>query len=235
MTKTALCLCGLTGGSEGKDGTGTSLDVQVPFQHYEQCILSTNDVDVFVHSWSTEKAAELRELYNPTGSAFEEQMRFSESFRKQIVQSRWYSQQKVLELKRQYEEENHFWYDIVMVSRLDLLWFTEVLLDNYDPKFFYASHWNNNGPDKLGPYDRSNYAEGRGFLDFWFFSGSENMDKFGQLYDNLDKLSHIPVISSHLLARAWVDELQLPVKYVFWRGFDHEIYRRYKRSGWHVE
>jgi len=233
-TRTALCLYGLTGGAKGKDGAGPSLDVLTPFEHYKRHILAHQDVDVFIHSWSVSQAAALERIYQPESAIYEQQIRFSEDFRKQIVHSRWYSQQKALQLMASYEVANNFQYDLVMVSRLDLLWFTDVIFKDYDPTFFYASHWNNNGPNKLGPYDRDNYAEGRGFLDFWFFSGSANMDKFGCLYDYLGGLAHIPT-SSHLLARAWADKLHLPIKYVFWRGFDHELYRRWKRPGWRVK
>lgn len=237
MVKSALCLSGLVGGAKGKDGKGPQLDVDVPFKHYQQHILKKNNVDVFIHSWSLGCATGLRELYKPSASIFEKQIHFSDNFRKHVIHSRWYSQKQVLQLKRRYEKKNGFRYDMVMVSRLDLLWFTDVVFKDYSPKNFYASYWNHCGPmggKGVGPYDRCNLKDGKAFLDFWFFSGSANIDKFGRLYDNLrGSLSKVK-LSSHYLARAWVNRLKLPVKYVFWRGFDHELYRRWRQPGWHV-
>lgn len=237
MFRVGLCLSGLVGGTKGKDSAGATLDVEMPFEHYKQHILSKNDVDVFIHSWSVEQAKQLQELYHPLGSVFEKQMHFSDDFRKHITYSRWYGQREAINLKRRYEEENHFQYDMVMIARLDLLWFIDVYFGDYESQYFYASHWNYNGPPGgrgLGPYDRSNLHKGEAFLDLWFFSSSPNMDKFGQLYNNLDGILSGVKMGNHCLSKAWVDQLGLPVKHVFWRGFDHEIYRRWRRPGWHT-
>ena len=46
---------------------------------------------------------------------------------------------------KQYESDNNFEYDMVMISRLDLLWFTDINFEDYDNKYFYVSNWNHNG------------------------------------------------------------------------------------------
>lgn len=232
-SRVALCLSGLVGGAGGKDGKGEALDVQTPYERYREHVLDTNDVDVFMHSWSLDARADLIRFYHPVAARFEKQIQFSDKFREHITRSRWYSMREALWLKRAYEAQHGFRYRMVMVSRFDSLWFTDVVFSEYDPAYFWASHWNHNGPNKLGPYDRTNRNTGRGFLDLWFFSGSENMDRFGKLYDALP-LEGVRW-SSHLLAHAWVKRLKLPVRYAFWRGYDHEIYRRWRRPGWHVE
>lgn len=232
MAESALCLSGIVGGTKGKDGKGEALDALVPFLHYRDHVLTKNDVDVFMHSWSVESEDELRRLYRPVVAQFEEQIRFSADFREHITHSRWYSQREALRLKRQHERERDQRYRMVMVGRFDLVWFTDVVLDEYDATYFWASHWNHNGSNKLGPFDRTNRNAKRGFLDLWFFSGSENMDRFGGLYDRL------PIqgvrTSNHLLAYAWVQKLGLPVRYAFYRGYDHDIYRRWRKPEWHV-
>jgi hypothetical protein len=234
--KIALCLSGLTGGSGGKDGVGNSLDIDIPYQSVKKYLLDVNDIDVFIHSWSKEFEKELIDLYKPKKQKFEKQIIFDkDNHRKHITQSRFYGNNKVLDLKRLYEEENNFIYDVVMISRLDLVWFNEVNFDMYDPKYFYASHWNHNGPDQIGPYGMENFNIGSGFLDFWFFSNSKIMNTFGNLCD-VDKINHLISIgvplSGHALTYKIASLCNADIKYTKYRGYDHEVYRRVIRKGW---
>ena len=137
--------------------------------------------------------------------------------------SRWFSSKKVLELKKQYEDENNFKYDCVMISRMDIAFFTDVIFDRYDMNYFYASHWNG-APIKENDFkgDRLNRNKGKGFLDFWFFSNSDNMDKFSLLYDNIEQYDPSPHISSRQHADTFTDK----IRYVYYRWFDYEMIRR---------
>lgn len=63
--KVALCLFGIVGGKEGKDGKGGNVDYQIAFDHYKKHILDKNDVDVFIHTWSIELEEELKAIYKP--------------------------------------------------------------------------------------------------------------------------------------------------------------------------
>ena len=110
-----------------------------------------------------------------------------------------------------------------MVSRLDLAFFTDVIFDKYDMDHFYVSHWNG-GPSNLNNYkgDRRDYHLGEKFLDFWFFSNSEIMDKFALLYDKRKKYG----LSPHLSSKQHVDTITDKIEYVFYRWFDHEMIRR---------
>ena len=58
---------------------------------------------------------------------------------------------------------------IGLYFRFDIIWFSKLMFEDYNNEYFYASHWNDNGPRGLGPYDRQTCA-GSGLLDFWFFS-----------------------------------------------------------------
>jgi len=227
--KVALCLYGLVGGKIGKGSKGGSVDYMIAYEHYKKHIFDKNNVDVFIHSWSTNFENELKEIYMPQRSLFQKQKRFTLFDRRNNDQkhrsySRWYSSKKTIELKREYEIENGFVYDWVMVSRLDMAFFTDVIFDSYDPNYFYASHWNA-APGRISkehPGDRENYNEGTGFLDFWFFSNSEMMDKFSTLYDNRKKYE----ISAHRASRQHVGTFTDKIKYVFYRWDDHEMVRR---------
>jgi hypothetical protein len=139
--------------------------------------------------------------------------------------SRWHSSKKSLDLKKEYENENGFKYDAVMITRLDVGFFSELVFDKYDMKYFYASH-RNGAPRKSSNYkaDYLNYDEGNTFLDLWFFSNSDNMDKFSLLYDYIENYG----VSPHRSSRQHVDKFigKDKVKYTMYRWFDHELIRR---------
>ena len=74
--KIAILMHGITGATD-KFGTGTNVPVHLSHEHFKKHILDANkehDVDVFVHSWSTEAKEELLELYNPVDHLIEPQL-----------------------------------------------------------------------------------------------------------------------------------------------------------------
>ena len=139
--------------------------------------------------------------------------------------SRWYSTKKSLQLKKEYEEENGFKYDAVMITRLDVGFFTDVDFKKYDMNYFYASHRNDAATQEHNyQANYENHDEGNSFLDLWFFSNSETMDKFSELYDKINNYD----ISPHSSSRQHVDKVigKEKVKYTLYRWFDHEMIRR---------
>lgn len=100
------------------------------------------------------------------------------------ILSQYYSVQKSFELMREYEEEKSFRYDCAIKARFDLgrinrntsgpgrgnPWACQCIDFNpsYDMSKFYQVYWDlfNEGP-----------------ADMWFYSSSENMECFAQLYD----------------------------------------------------
>tara|TARA_Y100001938_G_C7988954_1_gene378425 strand:- start:12 stop:788 length:777 start_codon:yes stop_codon:yes gene_type:complete len=246
--KTALCLSGIVGGTKGPDGAGDMVDVDIISNQYKKHIIDINDVDVFIHSWSVDAGNKLIECYNPTSYLFEPQIDFnninvkkhgSSRTANNNFYSRFYSMKQSVNLKKQHEENNNFEYDMVMISRLDLLWFTDVNFENYDESYFYVSNWNHNGGGKLGPYDKS-INSGSGFLDFWFMSNSSDMNRFGFLYNSLldeSKFTKLAQpagngthrLSGHVVTQRFSNMLKLNVKKTMFRGHDHEVFRRYNK------
>lgn len=227
--KVALCLFGLVGGKVGKGGKGGNIDYKIAYDYYKKHILDKNDVDIFIHSWSQEAAKGIKKIYHPKKGIFEKQKRFAwvdrrKNDQKHRAYSRWYSSKKVIQLKQEYEKEKNFTYDWVMVSRLDLAFFTDVIFKNYNNQYFYASHWNDAVRPEEGRFkaNKKNHYKGRGFLDLWFFSNSEMMDNFSTLYDQRKKYN----ISPHISSREHVDSFTNKVRYVFYRWRDHELVRR---------
>ena len=239
--KVALCFSGIIGGEGGKNGKGESLGLQEPYKSIKENLLDVNNIDVFMHSWSLDAKSELIKLYNPKKYKFEKQIEFDkDDFRKNITKSRFYGNKMALNLKNSYELENNFKYDWVMISRFDLIWFSKLIFSGYNNKCFYASNWNDNGPNNLGPYDRQTQA-GSGLLDLWFFSNSNNMDKFAECCetDFIDKFinnaSGNNIVSGHRISKAIVDSCGFELRNIKYRGFDHEVYRRCKKLEWRVK
>ena len=154
---------------------------------------------------------------------------FSKEYRERMLESierarsRWYSTREVIRLKTVYETLNGFNYDIVFLTRLDVGFYTRVDLDKYDPKCFYASNWNGCPTAKTGmPFDKNNYNLGQGLLDFWFFSNTEAMSRFGELFDSMSRYH----INPHVAALQHAKFLNFDIRYTLYRGLDHELVRR---------
>jgi len=136
--------------------------------------------------------------------------------------SRWFSVRESISLLRQYEEQNEFKYDYVLSTRLDLAFFTPLVFNHYDPKFFYASHWNDAPQNGSSNANAENHNVGSGFLDLWFFSNSDTMYHFSKLFDKIDKYPVSPHISSYQHAVS----INSDIRYTLFRWTDHELVRR---------
>jgi hypothetical protein len=250
--KVALCLNGMAshpgkkvvGGQmwNGKTGKRTPVEWEKGLEHYQKHLFPYNDTDVFIHTPSTNAEQELIAAYNPKAAIFEPDPKFNITGAKvdknypdgvtsktQITIARWYSIQKCMRLKAQYEADNKFKYDMVMIGRFDVAWMVDVHFDQFDPNNFYASNWcvmkmpNGQGIrhedwflhgwDKKENKDLQHIHTGYphtphypALADYWFFGGSEIMDKFGNLYDNVGRFLREGVPSNHEFA---LKQLQL--------------------------
>ena len=139
--------------------------------------------------------------------------------------SRWYSNKKVIDLKIEYEKENNFKYDMVMVTRLDIGFFKKLNFKNFDNNFFYVSH-RNDAPTRYNNYvaNYENHQLGISFQDLWFFSNDENIDNFGKLFDNIEEYDVSPHSSSLQHVYKFIGNQK--VKFVLYRWFDYELIRR---------
>jgi hypothetical protein len=233
--RVAYCLYGLSGGAKGKDGKGSDPEIfRLGHKHANKYILSKNNMDVFMHTWSVEYEEELKNLYKPVKAAFEPQVYFDvptwiqggrssqnhESDGLNAHYSRWYSTKRVLELKKQYEKENGFKYDFVMITRFDIAWRKKFIFSQLSPDKFYAcrychcistkkrkmsvvKYWHNR--DSIVPGTKlekryRNYPKGksRGLWDVWFIGSSGVMDSFATIYDDLEKYCKDPRMNKKL-------------------------------------
>ena len=275
----------MSGLAQGKNDIGReSGGIDYSYEHYLKHIIEKNDVDVFVHSWSTEIEDKIKNLFEPKKYIIEKQRDFPTSNQvggeyakneeelgekilngedvskvvnsynrpknlKQQNYSQWYSRMKSIHLKKEYEEENNFKYDYVMMSRFDCLFFTDVIFEDFDKDSFYASlntdtlvdgaptKYNTalvykKTPERITFSNRNYHSDG--MIDFWFFSNSENMDKFGELFHSMDRYNQqgtegIGYIGSERCVVKHLNEIGLGdrIEQVFNRLRDYELARRW--------
>jgi hypothetical protein len=122
--KIALCLHGLF--SSENDTSSNGFDGR---EHIQKNILDKGDVDVFIHSWETDKKDLIEAIYQPKKAIFESQIDFKETIIKngldtlvgtprtpQSVLSHLYSVTEAMKLPYESGVE----YDIIIKARFDL-------------------------------------------------------------------------------------------------------------------
>ena len=135
------------------------------------------------------------------------------------VYSRWYSTKRVIELKRMYEVNCGFSYDLVFLTRFDISWKKNINLDVFEGGHFYSSGWNvKNYHNQKISYDKRNLQ------DYWFIAESKMMDIFSTLYDFLPRYYPCSHRASFQHAQKLFGESRM--KYVYTLGEDYELTRR---------
>lgn len=206
-----------------------------------------DNVDIFIHSWSLQHQEELVDLYKPVRAKFDKQISFNPwklipfqifhckrlfpiftlnylkffstvytlSYR---AQSRWYSNKQVLNLVNKHEMKNGFKYDYIMVTRFDVAFFSNLIFKDYDPNYFYVSH-RNCGPDFPSMFEwiPNKNKWDNAYADLWYFSNSDNMKKFSNLYDKMKKYSIRPPHA----ATQHIDNFTDNVKQLYHYGIDY--------------
>ena len=133
------------------------------------------------------------------------------------AQSRWYSNKKVLNLVKCHERENGFVYDYVFVTRFDVAFFKDLVFSDYDPNCFYVHHRNRGGEFPTVFEWKSNKEKwDDAYGDLWYFSNSQNMQRFSTLYDELKKYSIRPPHA----AKTHIDNITCEVEKLFYFGED---------------
>ena len=213
----ALCLYGLIGSKTGKaylkEG-GTDEVLSECYDSFNKNLISQGNVDVFFHTWDVDFENQLVSKYQPKSYEVEPQIVFTNTIkgrydRIQAHYSRWYSTQKVNNLKSKYESDNGFKYDMVVMSRFDMIWTTPIKIENYNPNIFYIPRTSKHDRPWGWPHGNNNEIG-----DLWFISSSENMDKFTTLYDKIniymrEGCPHWKDISNHMLAVYHLQKLSL--------------------------
>ena len=233
--KVAICLHGLVGNAIGKSYNsyeGGKEVLKLSIKHWFENVVNVQEnteVDFFTHSWSVELEEDIVSGFKPKKYLIEPERTFKipkhvtgTENRKQAHWHRWYSCQQAVKMKKDYEEKNNFIYDCVMFARYDLAWSKAPRFKEYDQNKFWVSNWYNRGIMTPASYKCK---------DFWFFSNSDNIDKFANLYDNLDKYT-LPGasgqnaklgVSSHHLTSYHLNKLKFPIGYTLKARKENDI------------
>jgi hypothetical protein len=180
------------------DAPDENIDCELGWRQYKHHLIDKNDnVDVFLHTRDPHFDERAIDLYEPKKHEVEPYFDFdldkhcvaaheatgypvdAAKEHSQRCWSRWYSAHKSIKLKSDYEKENNFKYDWVFLARFDYLAFEDFIFSDYNTDYFYLP-WSN----FMGT-DRSLY--GTKSPDLWFFSDSEKMDKFSEIYLEMKK------------------------------------------------
>tara|TARA_R110002020_G_scaffold22803_9_gene76626 strand:+ start:29 stop:766 length:738 start_codon:yes stop_codon:yes gene_type:complete len=230
--KIAFCLVGIVGYFE-KYGVGKPIDPKIAYEYNKKNIFDVNDnVDVFMHSWSTDFKDDLVKIYEPKKYLIEEQIDFKQNdIRLNSIKSRWYSTKEVIRLKSEYEKENNFEYDFVMLYRFDSCFLKNLNFGELDNRYFYSPH---SSKDNCEPYTVSDGSDctclGRESInDQWFFSNSKYMNEFSKLYDNWESYG---IHNPHSECIFHIKKLGLgdKIRYIFIGEQDFDVVRNFVKD-----
>ena len=207
--------------------------------------LAESNVDVFFHFWQGEDEDFIVSMLEPKAYLFEpgdaapDAPRLTGSAtrvspqRAAATTSMFYSVKRANELKRAYEEEHGFRYDVVVRMRADFF-STKPLVDVIEHIRYQQTGW-----------ERTLYlpdmAHGAGINDQLALGTSDTMDAYASMYDHLEQYASGECFdASYMLARVVLDcglrVLAFPYEYLVLRGdviqtFDlHEEVRRARES-----
>ena len=204
--KIALCLSGYVGAMEKfHEGEKLLIDINEGYSYIKKNIIQNYDVDTFLFSFDKDRRNEMISTYNPIRYRIPKQKRLFKINHKHYgnelhpdndkaarnwyiskiifaTQSQFYSRQKVIELKSNYEKQKGFKYDWVVIARMDMGYFKPFVFEGKDQSKLYLP--GPLGKSKSGKvFDRVN--------DIFMFGGSEVMDKVGDFYDDIENSGFI--------------------------------------------
>ncbi len=212
--KVAICLSGLIGNSR-KFGKGHLIDYRKTKFYLERSFNNQKiEFYYFLHCWNINLEKELVRFYKPAKFSFEESIKNNKNLdiKQYGYVSSNYSKKKVIELKKKYEKENKITFDLVVLTRFDILIYPKLNLHNLDEKKFYIA-----GPKKHHKLnckclfcDDTN--ENHHVNDCIFIGNSKNMDKFSLAYNYLDEYG---LKSNHIITKLHL------VKVDLWSNVDY--------------
>tara|TARA_R110000744_G_scaffold138959_1_gene249925 strand:- start:209 stop:1123 length:915 start_codon:yes stop_codon:yes gene_type:complete len=236
--RVALCLYGLTGAVDFGYGLGKSIDPRIGHHHHLKHIIEPNNADVFIHSWNTEFEDLLVKLYEPKKHIIEPQIMFNpNSAAENSIISRWWSNSVVMDLKHQYEKENNFEYDWVILYRFDHVFLVDLKFEKFNNENIYFRHSNGlrapeqyshgyPGREKCLCYNKKG-KYGTRLMDVFIFSNSRNMDKFASVYEWHQENSKDFNMSPHDECYAQLERENMQNKLDFaFHGYDPHAFKK---------
>jgi len=222
--KVALCLSGIVGGTNGKNGRGDDIDFALCSDCYKEYVIEPNNCDVFLHSWSVEHEERLIDLYKPKSWIFEPQIDFYAGLDEEIVekarqnkhrfQSKWYSVVQSLLLMKEYGK-----YDCVIISRFDLMFLETLDISKFNLNYIYT-------PGYAGTRENPGYKYALG--DLFFISSYNNIMKLVLNKPKRWFYDSGPNPHKAIFARVEnvFDSARRILKVYGWTGYEWELYRK---------
>lgn len=174
---------------------------------WKENIIDNNELDFFIHSWTTQDnhKSKLLEIFSPKSYIFEP-YKNEENNKGQFI-----SIHKSLTLLDDWEKNNKFQYDLVILTRLDLVWFRKIQFDKYlDKKKFTVFSWTN---QHLIPVEKNNQhlkpyiGDKFGVMHNFFSGSSQDIKKLSNLIDSYDEYKQLENITdSHIIFRYHIEK-----------------------------
>lgn len=221
----SLCFYGLSCGTNDKNDKVTYKDALNSIKKYiiEPNNKINNKCDIFFHTWehNTLNVDTILNDYKPIKHKIDKRIKFDNNIIWNSYSSRWYSHGEVLKLKKEYENENNFKYDYVMLIRFDCIFKTEILF-NFSNEYIYSAIWyDDNLPESVKKTH---------LLEYWFILNSKNADLFSNIYDKLNIYRNkYGDISTHRLPKLHLEEEKIDdkIRFVF-AEYCHFTLERFK-------
>ncbi len=200
---------------------------------------NTGGVDFFIHTWNVNRKDELNDLYKPKtivaepqdpfdkgelkefGMKYHSGMRVNNRFR---CYSKFNATYRVLKLVREYELKNNFKYDVVLTTRLDVIYNSILNFSDYDLNKLWIGDWHMRGGIR---------HQNERFNDIIYFSNSDIMNGYVTEYKNINKFSQYNAYRKdlptdpHYLFRLYSEAVAKDIE-MFWvqdKNRDYEIVR----------
>ena len=217
--KIALCLSGLLGGLNGKNGLGKQIDPRNGYYWFKKNIIQNNHVDVFIHSWGNINK-DLISLYDPKKTLFEKQKYFNDSdfklygcnsyeelfFRENIDRNIAPTDQEIIELKDQIFRSSSKWYSLSKsielkkeYERINNFQYDFVVLSRFDIALTKKINFNKLNKNIIYLSDRGSNQElqGSSFNDLIFLGDSKIINSFSQIFKKRGNYSIDPINSCY--------------------------------------
>jgi hypothetical protein len=175
---------------------------------WKENIINHNDVDFFIHSWTENEQhkEKLLQVFNP------KKYEFNSLVYQDSVISSSLSVKNVLSILDSYETENSFTYDLVLICRMDLVWFRPIdIKSTYDVNKFTVTYWGIRDIEPNKTWDDPYEGNKHGTHDVIFASNSKNAKLYSTLFDYIDEYrkNESDLTSHHTIKRYHIEKTGL--------------------------
>ena len=224
--KVAICFMGL---SDSRNHNGHKISFNESYTYLKNH-LKNHDFDIYFHTWESNdqnheiQKTNLLSILKPKSYLIQKPMFTNLPSIQFRIKSRWFSQQKVIQLYESYSKENNIEYDYVLISRFDCSFFNFFEFKDVKKNILYLSKW-----------DYPHFFNGD--LDYWFLGGPKIINQIKDIYSSLDKnFFKKRIFSNHIILRKYLLEKNIATRYVLKEHDDFKLTsRQYSKRTWYIK